>query len=132
MKRLITGVLLSLLIVTQAAAFGFGNGWLGFGDNGYQWRPQTLTSSLPATMTFTRASAVTVPDNLGALQTVSTNVPTFEGMRLSYNLAEGATLGPELIVNGDFTIGTGWTLNAGWTIGDGAYLTYQQPVFRGK
>jgi hypothetical protein len=42
---------------------------------------KTLVSSLPASMSLSRPSSVTVPDNLGVLQTVGNNVAAFEGLR---------------------------------------------------
>jgi len=35
------------------------------------------------------------------------------------NFAGAESLGPELVTNGDFSVGTGWTLGTGWTIGSG-------------
>lgn len=60
----------------------------------------------------------TVPDYSGALITPPLNRMGIQGGRLSYNLAEGATLGPELIVNAadrDFSADTGfWSKNGGF------------------
>lgn len=50
-----------------------------------------------------------VLDNLGVLQTSPANVLPIAGGRLSYNLAEGATLGAELLTNPSFDVNTtGW------------------------
>ena len=35
------------------------------------------------------------------------------------DFAGAESLGPELVTNGGFAVGTGWTLNTGWTIGSG-------------
>lgn len=59
-----------------------------------------------------------VLDNLGVLQLSPANVLPVVGGRLSYDLNEGATLGPELAVNGSFNVDTsGWAAPGlvGWS-----------------
>lgn len=54
------------------------------------------------------------------LQEVPAGVPISEGMRISFDTDEGATLGNEIITNGSFDNDTaGWTLQPGWTYDSG-------------
>jgi hypothetical protein len=64
------------------------------------------------------------------------------GLALDIRAGAPETLGPELVVNGDFAAGsTGWTLEGGWTVGSGqasitsaadAYVIYQAGLTAGK
>ena len=71
----------------------------------------SLTTTKGGPLTFTRASAVTVPDYAGVLQTLGNNVPAFDGMRLSYLLSDGSTRGAELS-SGGLTVGTIYEITA--------------------
>jgi len=63
--------------------------------------------------------ALTATDYLGNLVSSPADVPALEGGRLATTVAEGAMLGPELVVNGGFDTDTSWTKNAGWSIENG-------------
>lgn len=71
----------------------------------------SLTTTKGGPLTFTRASAVTVPDYAGVLQTLGNNVPAFDGMRLSYLLSDGSTRGAELS-SGGMAVGTTYEITA--------------------
>lgn len=68
--------------------------------------------------TYTGGS-VYVPDHLGVLRSPGADQPAVDGLRLATTVAEGALLGPELVVNGGFDSSTGWSSETGWTIASG-------------
>ena len=108
---------------------------LGFG--GTQRARPTVTdlfNGFNTDGTYT-GSAQTVADHLGVDHPSPANMLPIQGGRLSYDVSEGATLGPELAVGG-FGISAGWTLGTGWSIVDGKGVasnatTYSYKTFSG-
>jgi hypothetical protein len=62
---------------------------------------------------------LTATDYLGNLVTSPAGTPALEGGRLATTVAEGATLGPELVVNGGFDSDTGWVKGTNISISEG-------------
>jgi len=100
------------------ASFGLGGG-AGL-SSGLPASPITdLFNGFDARGTFVGGPTQAL-DNLGVLQTSPAGVLPLQGGRLSYSLAEGATLGPELVVNGGFD-----TSLAGWVISNSSAQTVE-------
>lgn len=105
--------------MSKGVGIGIGIG-TGFGGSGGQPKPVTdFFNGFELSGSTYSGDPTVVADNTGALVTSPAGVLPIEGMRLATTVADGAVLGPELIVNGDFSSSDGWTLSAGFVISSG-------------
>jgi len=96
---------------------GFGGGFLGKP----QWALPPITdlfNGFNTDGTYT-GSAQTLADYLGVNQTSPANVLPVQGGRLSYDLLEGATLGPELLTTAQQNMDSGWVVSGESTVSGG-------------
>lgn len=98
------------------------------GGDGIDW--VDVFNGFDLNSTFTGGPTY-VKDYLDTLVKVPYGTRAIEGGELSYDEADGAYLGAELVVNGDFTSATGWGVEAGWSISGGqAFNTSSNRLFR--
>jgi hypothetical protein len=81
-----------------------------------------LFNLLQSSPTYT-GGPLTATDYEGNIVTSPAGVPAFEGGRLATTVAEGATLGPELVVNGGFDSDTVWSKTNATISAGQAHLT---------